>query len=127
MIAYLKIHWKLFLSLLVVVIALIVVSALFYKHNNDQLAQFVELKKTTDVEIQKITAARDQENKQHVENEKRLNDALEQINTKYISAMKALNTRKREQVSAIIKTSEHNPDELAKQLSETTGFKVYTK
>jgi hypothetical protein len=122
--SFLKSNWKLCLS---IVLALGMGGVFLHKKMVDQTAELTLLKKTKDEEISKIIHAQEIQEAKHVENEKRLNDALNDINSKYTTAIRQLNTKRKTQIAEIVKSDEHNPDELARKLSEVTGFKVMVK
>lgn len=122
--SFLKSNWKLCLS---IVLALGIGAAFIHKKSVDQTSELMQLKKTKDDEIGKIIKAQAEQEARHIANEQRLTTALNDINSKYVSAVKQLNTKRKVQIAEIVKADEHNPAELAQKLADATGFRVMTK
>lgn len=109
-------------------VALIVGSVaafLFFKRSGTSFAD--NLKKIQDAhneEIKKIQEAREEEKRQHEENLKKLQETLDIVQKHYDDAKADLDSKKKAQVEELVKKYNDDPTELAKKLSEATGFVV---
>jgi len=83
-----------------------------------------KLLKNHSEEIDKINKIREEEKQQHLENEKKLKETLDVIQTQYDIAKKELDDKKKKQIEEIVKQYGNDPVKLAKQLSEATGFSI---
>lgn len=118
--SFVKKYWK----YVALVVAIIVTYLLFRKTSIDWLAKMQEIQDAHDAEIKEIEAAREEERKRNEANIKQLRDALDAVQKKYDAEMKQFDAKKKSEVEQIVKDYGDNPDELAKQLSEATGFDV---
>lgn len=116
----LKKNWQ----ILLLVLGLIF-SIFFFKKRDQNFAERLEkIQNDHKKELQKINEIREKERKQHQENESRLKETLALIQSKYDSSKKELDQKKKKQIQEIVKEYGSDPDELAIQLSNVTGFKI---
>jgi len=118
--AYLKKYW-----LVAVAIIGFIVFELLMQRRSDGLAKTLEeIEKRHDEEIKAIKGAHDVEEQQHEKNVQQLQNRLAEIERQYNVAEQKLDDKKREEIKQILSDTDGNPDELAKKLSEATGFAV---
>lgn len=117
-IAYIKKYW----GIAALVLTAIFGFFLFRKQSTDFVDNLKKIQDAHDEELKQIQEARDAEEKQHLENEKKLQAALETVQTHYDDAKKDLDSKKKKEIEDLIKQYGDNPDVLAKKLSEATGF-----
>lgn len=91
----------------------------------DYEAQATQLKKLHAEEVQKINAARDKEKQQLEENIKVLEDSLAKNKVDYEKKIKDLEEKRKNEVSSFVSKHGDNPVSMAREISATTGFKVY--
>ena len=117
---FLKTHWK--------TVLIVVGMAVGYVYFHSQQVSFADQMKKiqqADAEaIKKIEDARAQEEQQHRDNEKILQDSIVQIQTRYEQQIKALSTKKRTETNQIIQQYQNDPAALAQKFADATGFKV---
>lgn len=93
-----------------------------------QKASFVDdIKKINDAhqeEIKKINDARLQERARLEENERVLRATLDAVQRQYDDAKKELDVKKKKEIESLVNQFGDKPDELAKKLSEVTGFDI---
>ena len=118
--AFVKKYWQLFLLLAGAFVSIV----LFRRQQSTFIDDMKKLQDAHDEEIKRINDAREQERKIRVENEKRLRDALAAVQSQYDLAMKELDAKKKREVEALVKEYGNRPDELARKLSEATGFVI---
>ena len=94
------------------------------KKHYDFLDELEDLRESHKEEIQKIDAEREKERKANKENEERLKVALDAVRFQYEESKSVLTIKKEKEVQKLVKQYGENPDELAKQLSNATGFKI---
>lgn len=85
------------------------------------------LKKIQDLhadELKKIQDARAEEARQHEVNVKKLQETLDAVQKHYDEAKEQLDSKKKREIEEIVKQHGDDPDELAKKLSEATGFTI---
>jgi len=80
---------------------------------------------TYDNAIKKITAANEEERKQHEENIKKLQKSLDEVALKHDEDMKALNEKKTKQVNNLVQRFEEDPTSMASDISKITGIQLY--
>jgi DNA-binding transcriptional MerR regulator len=78
-----------------------------------------------DVMIKKIADAQDLERKQHEENYRNLQTQLDQVKVKYDAQIKALEEKKAAKVASLVNQFDTDPNGMAKNLSDLTGFRLY--
>lgn len=117
---YVKKYW----AVALLVVGTIVGLLLFRQRDASFADKLKKIQDAHDEEIKRIQEARDQEEKQHQVNLKQLQDTLDLVQQRYDEAKQELDDKKRAQVEDIVKKYSDNPDELAKQLSEATGFAI---
>lgn len=117
---YVKKYWSYILLILGIIIALI----FFRQEQLDFAEQFKKIQEAHEEELRKIEEARLQERKEHEANLKKLQDALAAVQAQYDAAKKDLDAKKKKEIEHLVKEYGDNPDELAKKLSEVTGFVI---
>ena len=75
-------------------------------------------------ELDDIEKERILERSRYEQNEKKYLEDLAIIQEKYEKAKIDLDEKKKKEIEDILKTYGNRPDELAKKLSEVTGFKI---
>lgn len=104
---------------------LIAIWILFRRNNENVIADKLKsIQDAHDEELKKINSIREEERKQHVENEAKLKQTLESIQMQYESAKKELDDKKKQEIANIVKKFANDPVALANRLSESTGFTV---
>ena len=116
----LKKNWQ----ILLLALALIFSIFLFRRRDQNFAERLEKIQDDHKKEIQKINEIREKERRQHEENESRLKETLSLIQAEYDSSKKELDKKKKKQIQEIVKVHGNNPDELATQLSNVTGFKI---
>jgi hypothetical protein len=112
-------------SKIILIIVFGVVGILFLrKKHSDLLDEIEDLRDDHKEELEKIDIEREKERKAHKENEEQLKVTLDAIRRQYEEAKSELTYKKEKEVQKIVKQYGKNPDELSKQLSDATGFKV---
>lgn len=117
---YVKKYW----SLLTVIIAAIVAIVFFRKQGTDLADNIKKIQGIHDEELRKIQEARTLERRQHEENQQKLKLTLDAVQKNYADAKKDLDDKKQAQIEELVKKYKNDPDELAKKLSEVTGFVI---
>jgi seryl-tRNA synthetase len=117
---FIKKYWELFLLLAGAFVAIV----LFRQQRSTFVEDVKKLQDAHDEEIKKINAARDEERRIAVENQKKLTKALELVQAQYDDAKKELDEKKKKEIEQLVKEYGNKPDELAKRLSEATGFVI---
>lgn len=106
------------------VIAVIAAYIIFRETKIDWMAEIQKIQDAHDAEIKAIDDAREIERQKNEANLKQLQDALAAVQKQYDDQMKEFDAKKQAQVTQIVKDYGDDPEELAKQLSEVTGFTV---
>ena len=107
------------------VIAVFVLGFLFFKRKTSSLVdQISEINERHNKEIEKINEIRLKERELLKKNEDLLRQTLAEVTLKYEEAQKELTKKKRDEIEKIVKKYGSDPDELAIQLSNATGFKI---
>ena len=118
--AYVKKYWS-----LVALVGGVVFAVVFMRKQGSDFAE--NLKKIQDLhdeELKKIQEVRAEEKRQHEENQRKLQEALATVQQHYDEAKKDLDAKKKAQIEDLVKKYKDDPDELAKRLSEATGFTI---
>lgn len=76
------------------------------------------------IEIDALKKAHDIEVQSKIENERRLQTRLQEIQSQFDTAQQRLDQEKKTQVAEIVKKYGDDPDELTRQIGELTGFTV---
>jgi predicted nuclease with TOPRIM domain len=101
------------------------VGIILYKQRSDDFADHIkEIQDAQDEEVKRIEAVREEERRQHEENLKQLQETLSMVQAQYDEAKCDLDEKKKQEIIDIVNQYGSNPDELARQLSEVTGFSV---
>jgi len=116
----LKKNWQILLLVFVFIFSIF----LFRRRDQNFVERLEKIQDDHKKEIQKINEIREKERKQHEENESRLKETLALIQSKYDLSKKELDDKKKKQIQEIVEKHGSNPDELATQLSNVTGFKI---
>ena len=118
--AFTRTYWQLFL-----LVAGGVLGAFLFRKRELGFAESVsKLMESHAEEMGRINAAREEEKRQHAENEMRLRASLEAVQSQYEIAKKELDDKKKKEIEEIVKQYGNDPVELAKQLSAATGFSI---
>lgn len=118
--SYIKKYWQ-----IIVLIIGIIISLIFFRDQESDLAKRLkEIKDAHDEELKKINEAREEERRQYQENEKKFKSTIEAIQSQYDAAKKGLDDKKKAEIIKIVQQYGTDPVELAKQLSNATGFEV---
>lgn len=118
--AFTKKYWQLLLLVLAVPFGVL----LFRRRENSFIEDYKKLQSSHDEELKKIEEAHAIERKKHEENVKLLEKTLETIQQKYDEQKKALDEKKKLEIKEIVSQYGNDPVELAKKLSEVTGFTI---
>lgn len=121
--AFVKNYSKIFFFVIVGIIG-IIFARKKYQSYQSLLDELDDLKEDHRDEISKIESEREKERKAYKENEERLRLALDSIRRQYEESQIQLSEKKEKEIQKIVKKFGSNPDELAKQLSASTGFKI---
>jgi septal ring factor EnvC (AmiA/AmiB activator) len=117
---YIKKYWA-YVALILGIIAAIV---FFRKEQLDFADELKKIQEAHDEELRKIEEAREQERREHEANLKRLQETLAEVQKHYDDAKKDLDDKKKKEIADLVKQYGNDPDELAKKLSEATGFTI---
>lgn len=124
----LKIFFKRYWSHLLVgifVFSTMIFSYLFYKKkmlDHDQIIH--SLQESHAKELDDMRKIREEERSKYEENEKKYKEKLQQIEEDYKKAKQELEEKKKTRVEKMVKTYAGKPDELAKKMSDVTGFNL---
>jgi len=118
--AWVKKYWQLLLLIVATVFGVL----FFRRQENGFSSDLKAIRDAHEDELKRIQAARDEEKRQHLENQKRLEAALVTVQEQYDLAKKDLDQKKKREIEDIVKQYGDNPTELAKQLSSATGFSI---
>ena len=103
----------------------VIIGAFIFKKTDDSFAdRLKKIQDAHDEEMKKIEKAHVQEEREHEANVKKLQDTLDTIQKQYDDAKKDLDVSKKKQIENIVKKYHNDPDALAKQLSDVTGFTI---
>ncbi len=118
--SFLKAHW------LSIVLSLALASGVaLFQHNQTGWAQTVSsLNAAHQVEVDKITQAQQEEEKQHAEEVKALQDTLTEIQTNYATAQAQLQKRQTAEAAAIVSKYGKNVGGLTNLFAQKMGFTV---
>jgi hypothetical protein len=115
-----KKYWFYFTSF-----AVFVLGFLFFRKKTSSLVdQISEINERHSKEIERINEIRLKERELLKKNEEILRKTLAEITVKYEEAQRELTKKKKEEIEKIVKEYGSDPDELAIQLSNVTGFKI---
>lgn len=117
---YVKKYWQ----IIILVAGIIVGTIMFTRQDKSYAERLKELQDSHDREILDIATARAEEQRQHAENEKKLQDALKTVQAHYDDEKREFDAKKKEEIEDIVKRFSNDPNELAKQLSAATGFRI---
>lgn len=118
--AWIKKYWQ----LLLLIVATIFGIFFFRRQGSEFAADLKAIRDNHENELKRIQDLRDEEKRQHLENQKRLESALATVQEQYDAARKDLDQKKKREIEDIVKQYGDNPTELAKQLSSATGFSI---
>jgi Skp family chaperone for outer membrane proteins len=118
--AWIKKYWQLLLLIVATVFGVL----FFRRQENGFSSDLKAIRDAHEDELKRIQSARDEEKRQHIENQKRLESALATVQEQYDLAKKDLDQKKKREIEEIVSQYGDNPTELAKQLSSVTGFSI---
>lgn len=118
--AWVKKYWK----ILALVLGAIVGFVLFRGQNISFAEDFKKIKDSHEEELRQIEAARAEERRRHEENAAKLERALKTVQEEYDKQRKELDSKKKKEIKKIVEEAGDDPEELARRLSEATGFTV---
>lgn len=118
--AFVKKYWQLF----TLIIGVIVGAFLLRSRDTQFIDDVRKIKEAHDSEIKKIEAAREEERKQNEANLARLKSTLAEVEKQYKQQQQQLDNKKKKEIEVIVKDYGDDPIELAKKISEVTGFTV---
>jgi predicted nuclease with TOPRIM domain len=108
-----------------VLLGIVVFGAVIFSRTRDDIVTRLQRQQATyDEEIKKINEAMEVERKQHEENLKKLHADLAAVQQRYSAQIKSLEEKKVVQINGLVKKFNDNPVEMARQLSQITGFKL---
>lgn len=121
-ISYLKKYWQYF-----VVVLLVFIGYFIFNHkNNISIKELIEkINNTHRSELDDIKNSYEKEIKEKEKNIKKLEETISIIEKKYNEAQKQLDEAKKQEIKKIIEETKGDPNELAKRLQESTGFKIF--
>ena len=96
----------------------------FAKNPTDMADQIAAINKRHEEEIARIKAADATQLQEHADNQKRLEDALKQLDDRYRVAIAGLDSDKKTEVDRILKEHGNDPDALAAELAAVLGLQV---
>lgn len=117
---YIKKYWELFL----LIVGAFVYVLLYRKQKESFIDDLKKVQEAHEEEIRKINKAREDERTKLEENEKRLRVTLETVQKQYDEARKELDEKKKKEIETLVNQYGDKPDELAKRLSDVTGFEI---
>lgn len=123
----LKVAWlfvKKYAWLFFAVLAGVLAIILFRRSPTDLADQIDAINKRHAEEIRKIREAEELRLREREENEKRLQDALKQLDERYKRAISDLDAQKRAEVDRILREHGDDPDALAEELANALGLQV---
>ncbi len=116
---FLRTYWHYFLILF----GILWCYNLYLKQSN-VLSEIEKLRKIQSDEIANILVTVEQRDKAYIDNIKKLESRLNEIDQEYQTAKEQLNAKKDNEKKRILQETSDDPVELAKQFSDATGFKV---
>jgi anion-transporting ArsA/GET3 family ATPase len=118
--SYIKKYWQIALAL-----AIFIIGSIVFKTRSDSLVEMLEAaQKRHDDELDAIKKAHEKELAEKEAALKKMQETLAAIELSYQEAQKELDDKKRKEIQQIIKETQDDPDELARRLQESTGFKI---
>ena len=121
--AFVKKYWWLFLA----IAGFIIFKLVFRQETRDISEVISDIQKKHEEELRSIKEAETRRTQVLEENALRLQARLNEIEQQYKVAQAVLDDKKRDQLNTILKESQDDPDELARRLSEASGFKIYVQ
>ena len=113
-------YWQLFVAAMGTLFGYL----MFKRNENEHEDTIKKLLDSHKDEIKKINTTFEEERKQREENEKKLKIALEAVQLEYEIAKKQLDEKKKKEIEEIVNQYGKDPVELAKKLSDATGFSI---
>lgn len=118
--SYIKKYWQ-----YAVAIGLFAVGFFLFNHRTDLLSEALDAaRKRHDDELKEIKAAHEKELADKEVALKKVQDTLVLVEKHYQEAQKELDDKKRKEVRKIVEETKDDPQELARRLQESTGFKI---
>lgn len=98
---------------------------LFKRSNVVDLADQIEnIRRRHEEELSAIRAANEEQTRQRIENEKKLQQALSLLDESYKAKLRDIDTEKRKEIDKILVESGDNPQELAELLAKKLDLQV---
>lgn len=118
--AYVKKYWQ-----LITAVILFGIGFFWFNSRSNSLADILEQnRKRHEEELDAIQKAHDKELKDKQIALEKMQETLAQIEKQYELAQKDLDAKKKKEIEQIIKDTQDDPEELARLLQESTGFKI---
>lgn len=117
---FIKKYWHIFLIIGGALAAFIFLR----KRDTSFIDELRKVQESHDEEIKQINLVREEERRQHAENLRRRDEALAVVQKQYDENMQQLDSKKKKEIEKLVKEHGNDPEALAKQLSELTGFTV---
>lgn len=109
-------------------VAAAVVGFILFKRWTDQsgdlAATLEKIQKAHQDEIDAINAANEQRSQATQQNLKKMQERLDAVEKQYAEAQQELDEQKKAEITDILAKDGHDPEALAKKLSEATGFRI---
>ena len=118
--SFVKKYWQIFVAIL-----LFAVGFFFFNHRTDELAEALDAaRKRHDDELKAIKEAHEKELARKEAALKKLQETIAAVELQYQQAQKELDDKKRKEITKIVEETYNDPEELARRLQESTGFKI---
>jgi F0F1-type ATP synthase membrane subunit b/b' len=108
----------------IILICIIVFAFITMKQNLKYADLINEINTSHSQEISDLKKIQQDSDKKQQQNLEQLTKQLADIDQKYNDQITKLNQKTKSAADKIVKETENNPDELAKRLSESTGFTI---
>lgn len=118
--SYVKKYWH----YAVIVVLAVVGFFLFNTQRNTVAEALAEAQKRHDDELKAIREAMAAEEAKRAQNQKVLQETLIAVEKQYQDSQKQLDDKKRAEIKKIVEETHDDPEELARRLQESTGFKI---
>lgn len=115
------------ISLAAVAALVVYTNSFLSKVNHNYSEQNKAISQIADEKTKKISAALEEERRQHAQILNRLQLEYERNKEAYEQKLRALEEKKKSNISSFISRHGNNPKEMAESLSKSTGFKVYNE
>lgn len=117
--------YRSYIFTVLITVAVVVVGLLVLKRKTDSIVDaMVQQQKVHDEQLKKIEEATIAERKAHEENVARLMSSLAEVQKRHDDDMRALDEKKSKQVNQLVQKFKDDPNGMAKQISDITGFQL---